>query len=137
VTWAFWWCRAAFQEVTPSLSSTIRVPRDAVYRVPVVHSMDAPGSATGTAMRSRIVDEGASNPLSLVALAELPERVEAALSMLKYPRDDEFVRLRFGLDGGGQRTLREVGRITGCSNERVRQRVTRAMAELAELLAGE
>lgn len=137
VTWAFWWCRASLQEALPTLTSTIRVPKHPAFAVPKVRSMDAPGPASRTAMRDRLPDPDAEDPLAHAVRAELPERVEAALSRLTHPRDDEFVRLRFGLDGGGERTLAHVGRLMGCSNERARQRVTRALAELAELLAGE
>jgi RNA polymerase primary sigma factor len=60
----------------------------------------------------------------------LAEQVRAALGELE-PREREVMRLRFGLDRGGeQRTLQEVGDRLGVTRERVRQIETRAKDRL-------
>jgi RNA polymerase primary sigma factor len=46
-------------------------------------------------------------------------------------RDRDVMRLRFGLDGGGERTLGAVGAVVGLSPERVRQLESAALAQLA------
>ncbi|HLU45707.1 MAG TPA: sigma-70 family RNA polymerase sigma factor, partial [Natronosporangium sp.] len=50
----------------------------------------------------------------------LREEVEVVLSTLS-EREQEVIRLRFGLDDGRMRTLDEVGRECGLSRERIRQ----------------
>jgi len=55
--------------------------------------------------------------------------IEKALSLLT-PREERVLRLRFGLDDGRPRTLREIGRELGLSGERVRQIEVRAIRRL-------
>jgi RNA polymerase sigma factor (sigma-70 family) len=51
---------------------------------------------------------------------ELRTEVEIVLATLSQ-REQQVIRLRFGLDDGRQRTLDEVGREFGLSRERIRQ----------------
>ena len=46
------------------------------------------------------------------------------------PREQEVVRLRFGLDDGRPRTLEEVGRTFGVTRERIRQIESKTLAKL-------
>jgi RNA polymerase primary sigma factor len=46
-------------------------------------------------------------------------------------RDRAVMRLRFGLDGHGERTLGAVGEVVGLSPERVRQLESAALERLA------
>ncbi len=59
-------------------------------------------------------------------LARLVEALE--------PRQRQVLRLRFGLDGKGPKTLREIGERLGLTRERVRQIERRALAWLQEQL---
>ena len=45
-------------------------------------------------------------------------------------REQEIVRLRFGLDGGQAKTLEEVGREFGVTRERIRQIEAKTLAKL-------
>jgi RNA polymerase sigma factor (sigma-70 family) len=65
------------------------------------------------------VDPGAE-PGDAVSLGMLRSEVEIVLATLSQ-REQEVIRLRFGLDDGRQRTLDEVGREFGLSRERIRQ----------------
>lgn len=55
--------------------------------------------------------------------------IAEALSHLR-PRDAEILRLHFGLDGGREYTLEEIGTIMGVTRERIRQVRDRALREL-------
>ena len=69
-----------------------------------------------------------------VALKRLEEEtLEKALAKLD-GRTREALSLRFGLDGGGERTLEEVGRALGVSRERARQIVAAGLRRLAKAL---
>jgi RNA polymerase sigma factor (sigma-70 family) len=59
-------------------------------------------------------------PADAVSAGMLRTDVEIVLATLSQ-REQEVIRLRFGLDDGRQRTLDEVGREFGLSRERIRQ----------------
>jgi len=61
----------------------------------------------------------------------LTEEIEHALSTLP-PRDAKVLRLYFGLDGGHEHTLEEIGGMLGVTRERVRQLRDRALKRLRE-----
>ena len=59
----------------------------------------------------------------------LLEDLEEALRELN-PREQQVVRLRFGLEDGQIRTLEEVGREFGVTRERIRQIESKTLAKL-------
>jgi len=61
----------------------------------------------------------------------LSDEVEEALQSLP-PRDAKVLRLYFGLDGGREHTLEEIGGMLGVTRERVRQLRDRALKRLRE-----
>src|SRR5688572_8728475 len=61
----------------------------------------------------------------------LSDEVEQALKTLP-PRDAKVLRLYFGLDGGREHTLEEIGGMLGVTRERVRQLRDRALKRLRE-----
>ena len=61
----------------------------------------------------------------------LTDEIEGALSTLQ-PRDAKVLRLYFGLDGGREHTLEEIGGMLGVTRERVRQLRDRALKRLRE-----
>jgi RNA polymerase primary sigma factor len=65
----------------------------------------------------------------------LTEEIDAALRTLP-PRDARVLRLYFGLDGGREHTLEEIGDMFGVTRERVRQLRDRALKRLRDGEAG-
>ena len=65
----------------------------------------------------------------------LAEEIDAALRTLP-PRDAKVIRLYFGLDGGREHTLEEIGDMFGVTRERVRQLRDRALKRLRDGEAG-
>jgi RNA polymerase primary sigma factor len=76
-----------------------------------------------------IEDQGAVVPPDAATRALLNEAVKKALSELS-PREQDIVRLRFGLEDGHIRTLEEVGRAFGVTRERIRQIEAKTLAKL-------
>src|SRR5437763_5575964 len=76
-----------------------------------------------------IEDQGAVVPPDAATRVLLNEAVKKALSELS-PREQDIVRLRFGLDDGHIRTLEEVGRAFGVTRERIRQIEAKTLAKL-------
>ena len=70
-----------------------------------------------------------ANSDDITTLATAQRIVDAALADLP-PRWALVLRLRFGFDGGGSRTLEEVGELMGVTRERVRQMQMCAFAQL-------
>ena len=59
----------------------------------------------------------------------LTQAVEEALGELS-EREQEIVRMRFGLDDGQARTLEDVGKEFGVTRERIRQIEAKTLAKL-------
>jgi len=67
-----------------------------------------------------VADPNAPDPLERSVDRELREKIEATLKVLN-PREEEIIRLRFGIGREMPYTLEEIGRVMGLSRERVRQ----------------
>jgi RNA polymerase primary sigma factor len=94
-------------------------------------SLDSPvGEEDDSNLSDFIEDMQADSPADAAARKLLFEAVEEALQDLS-PREQQVVRLRFGLDNGGQpRTLEEVGKEFGVTRERIRQIESKTLAKL-------
>jgi RNA polymerase primary sigma factor len=94
-------------------------------------SLDAPlGDDGGTTLSGVLPDRDAPDPGAALADAELRDAVRAALTKLA-PREEQVLRLRFGVDDDTPRTLDQVGAVLGVTRERVRQIELRALRKLA------
>jgi RNA polymerase primary sigma factor len=94
-------------------------------------SLDSPvGEEDDSNLSDFIEDHQAEAPAEAAARRLLNEAVKEALGELS-EREQEVVRLRFGLDGTGQaRTLEEVGKAFGVTRERIRQIESKTLAKL-------
>lgn len=77
----------------------------------------------------RFIVEGNPDAEAQVMERFLAEEVAAALRTVA-PRDARVLRLYFGLDGGREHTLEEIGVLFGITRERVRQLRDRALRRL-------
>ncbi len=94
--------------------------------------LDAPLDPEGDrSLIERFVAEHQGDPEDAVMDRFLTEEVDAALRTLA-PRDAKVLRLYFGLDGGREHTLEEIGGLLGVTRERVRQLRDRALKRLRE-----
>ncbi len=78
-----------------------------------------------------VEDQAAEVPIDAATRVLLNEAVQRALHELT-AREQEVVRLRFGLDDGRIRTLDEVGQIFGVTRERIRQIEMKTLAKLRQ-----
>jgi RNA polymerase primary sigma factor len=76
-----------------------------------------------------IEDERMPNPEQQVITMCLQEEIEQVLKSLP-PREEQIIRLRYGLDDGYAYSLQEIGSRFNLSRERVRQLETRALNRL-------
>ncbi|MDX8045960.1 RNA polymerase sigma factor RpoD [Gracilibacillus sp. S3-1-1] len=76
-----------------------------------------------------IEDQEATSPSDHAAYELLKEQLEDVLDTLT-DREENVLRLRFGLDDGRTRTLEEVGKVFGVTRERIRQIEAKALRKL-------
>jgi RNA polymerase primary sigma factor len=95
-------------------------------------SLEQPmGDEDGFSLSDLIEDQSAELPIDAATRTLLDQAVRQTLLELS-EREQEIVRLRFGLNDGRVRTLEEVGQMFGVSRERVRQIESRILAKLRQ-----
>jgi RNA polymerase primary sigma factor len=95
-------------------------------------SLEQPlGDEEGFSLSDLIEDHGAAAPVDEATRMLLNEAVHRALLELS-PREQEMIRLRFGLEDGRLRTLEEVGQIFDVTKERVRQIEMKTLSKLRQ-----
>jgi RNA polymerase primary sigma factor len=93
-------------------------------------SLDHPVGETGDASLGDFVEDlQADDPFVVAADIVRRDELGRALGMLE-PAEREVITLRYGLSGGGPRTLSDVGRQLEVTRERVRQIERRALTKL-------
>src|SRR6266513_2914629 len=112
ISYAVWWIRQAILAALARQGRTVRVPLNR------------------TADLSRIV-RTAEYLRQTLRREPTPEEIEDALNTLQR-RDAKVLRLYFGLDGGREHTLEEIGGMLGVTRERVRQLRDRALKRLRD-----
>ena len=93
-------------------------------------SLDSPlGEEDDSSLADFIPDLSADTPADMATKKMLVQAVEEALGELS-EREQEIVRMRFGLDDGQSKTLEDVGREFGVTRERIRQIEAKTLAKL-------
>lgn len=92
-----------------------------------LHDPDASGETPSDSLIDGSVSADPSAQADRVALIAALERMMLELD----PRQAEVIAFRFGLDGGDQRTLEEIGGHYGVTRERIRQIEASALKKLA------
>jgi RNA polymerase primary sigma factor len=93
-------------------------------------SLEQPvGDEDDFSLSDLIEDRGAVVPDDAATRAMLDQAVKEALAYLSH-REQDVVRMRFGLEDGKIRTLEEVGKAFGVTRERVRQIESKTLAKL-------
>jgi RNA polymerase primary sigma factor len=74
-------------------------------------------------------DTAAVSPADAVAFSQVRIRTRQVLKTLT-PREEQILRMRFGVDDGTEHTLEEVGRAFSVTRERIRQIESKALRKL-------
>ncbi|MHB8219348.1 MAG: RNA polymerase sigma factor RpoD [Acidimicrobiales bacterium] len=116
------------------LSQRVEYPIERVREIQRINqdtiSLEQPvGEEDDFSLSDLIEDRGAVVPGDAATRAMLDQAVKEALAHLT-EREQDVVRLRFGLDDGKIRTLEEVGKEFGVTRERVRQIESKTLAKL-------
>lgn len=116
------------------LSSKVGLPLDKVEDIlsviPQTVSLSKPiGDDEDNQMFNLIADPQFSTPSGKASFVYLQDQMEKILNTLT-DREEEVIRLRFGMSDGLPRTLEEVGLIFNLTRERIRQIEAKALKKL-------
>ena len=124
------------REPTPEeIGAEMDMPTEKVREIlKIAHepvSLETPiGEEDDSHLGDFIEDQDATSPAEHAAYELLKEQLESVLDTLT-DREENVLRLRFGLDDGGRtRTLEEVGKVFGVTRERIRQIEAKALRKL-------
>jgi RNA polymerase primary sigma factor len=97
-------------------------------------SLDAPiGDEDSNNFAEVVQDEAADTPYEQLEEKTVTRMLQEMVKTLD-PREATILRARFGLDGGSQKTLEEVGEKFGVTRERVRQIQNIALRKLRKMI---
>ena len=108
---------------TPKVRDILKIAQEPV-------SLETPiGEEDDSHLGDFIEDDDATSPEDHASYELLKEQLESVLDTLT-DREENVLRLRFGLDDGRTRTLEEVGKVFGVTRERIRQIEAKALRKL-------
>lgn len=108
---------------TPKVRDILKIAQEPV-------SLETPiGEEDDSHLGDFIEDDDATSPEDHASYELLKEQLENVLDTLT-DREENVLRLRFGLDDGRTRTLEEVGKVFGVTRERIRQIEAKALRKL-------
>ena len=115
---------AAVMNMSPDkVREILRIAQDPV-------SLEMPiGEEEDSHLGDFIPDDDSPAPSEAASYTLLREQIWEVLSTLT-PREDQVLKLRFGLDDGRTRTLVEVGKVFNITRERIRQIEAKALRKL-------
>ena len=116
-------------EIAERLQVSERHVRDLVQLSKTALSLDAPLDEEGSTLRDRVADDRSPLPSESSMEKEMTKKINQALGQLT-EREHSILRLRFGLHGQKSRSLRNISRHVGLSQEGVRRVEQRALAKL-------
>jgi RNA polymerase primary sigma factor len=93
-------------------------------------SLETPiGEEEDSHLKDFIEDRSATSPVDAVIHLNLREQTQGVLRTLT-PREEKVLKMRFGVDGGAEHTLEEVGQSFAVTRERIRQIESKALRKL-------
>jgi RNA polymerase primary sigma factor len=118
------------EEVSEEMDLTPEKVREILKIAQEPVSLETPiGEEDDSHLGDFIEDQDALAPADAAAYELLKEQLEDVLDTLT-DREENVLRLRFGLDDGRTRTLEEVGKVFGVTRERIRQIEAKALRKL-------
>lgn len=118
------------EEIAKEMDLSVEKVREIMKIAQEPVSLETPiGEEDDSHLGDFIEDQDALAPSDAAAYELLKEQLEDVLETLT-EREENVLRLRFGLDDGRTRTLEEVGKVFGVTRERIRQIEAKALRKL-------
>jgi RNA polymerase primary sigma factor len=120
-------------EIAAELECSTKEVREVLRMAQQPVSLEKPvGDEDDTSLADFVEDDTAESPFEIASESLRRENVVRVLSALPR-REREVIEMRYGITGGRQRTLEEVGRAFNITRERVRQIENRTLKKLQTL----
>ena len=87
------------------------------------------GTDEDSTLADFVEDTDSITPTESANFALLREQLRDVLHMLS-PREEQVIRMKYGLDDGKEQTLKEVGQHFNVTRERIRQIIMKALCKL-------
>ncbi len=121
---------ASAEEIADKMNMTPDKVREILKIAQDPVSLETPiGEEEDSHLGDFIQDDDSPAPEEAVSYTVLREQIVEVLHTLT-PREEEVLKLRFGLKDGKTRTLEEVGEVFGITRERIRQIEAKALRKL-------
>jgi RNA polymerase primary sigma factor len=122
------------EPTSEEIAKSLGVPVDRVRKTKQIAqqplSLEAPiGEEEDSHLGNFIEDRAVVSPSEAAISLNLKEQTASMLKTLT-PREERIITMRFGLDGGSERTLEEVGQTFAVTRERIRQIEAKALRKL-------
>ena len=118
------------EEIAAEMDLPVKKVREVLKVAQEPVSLETPiGEEDDSHLGDFIEDKDATSPEQHAASEMLKDQLAEVLATLT-DREENVLRLRFGLDDGNPRTLEEVGRVFGVTRERIRQIEAKALRKL-------
>jgi RNA polymerase primary sigma factor len=122
------------EPTSEEIAKRMDVPVEAVHRTKKIAqqpiSLSAPiGEEEDSHVGDLIEDKAVVSPSDAAIGLDLKERTASMLRSLT-PREEQIIKMRFGLDDGSEHTLEEVGHTFAVTRERIRQIEAKALRKL-------
>jgi RNA polymerase primary sigma factor len=117
-------------EVAKEMEITVEKVQEIMKVAQETISLDTPvGDEHDSKLGDFVEDKEALAPADAASFELMKELLETVLDTLS-EREENVLRLRFGLDDGHPRTLEDVGKVFGVTRERIRQIEAKALRKL-------
>ena len=118
------------EELARRMDLPVRKVRQAQHIAQAAISLETPIGEDGDHPLGQFVeDRQAVSPSEAMIALDVREQTEAVLKTLT-PREEQILKLRFGMTDGGEQTLEQVGRAFALTRERIRQLEAKALRKL-------
>ena len=118
------------EEIAEEMNMPVEKVREILKIAQEPVSLETPiGEEEDSHLGDFIPDEDASEPSEAASFTLLKEQLVEVLSTLT-PREEQVLKLRFGIEDGRTRTLEEVGKQFHVTRERIRQIEAKALRKL-------
>ena len=121
------------EEIAAKTGFSVKKVRHLLQLNPEIHSIDAPvGENDSGTLGDLLEDDLTPQPQEALVRQELESIINELLEQLN-DRQQEILKLHFGMKDGQTYSLEEIGQLLGLSKERVRQIEKQAMEKLQKL----
>ena len=118
------------EELVEIMNIPLKRVKDILKVVKEPISLETPvGENNDNMLGDFIVDDSVASPDDDLMIGDLADNIQEVLATLS-PREEEVLRLRFGIGDGDSKTLEEVGAVFKLTRERIRQIESKALRKL-------